>query len=325
VTIPTNPHDHFFKAIFTRPETAGDFLRHYLPPEVIQRLDLARLTICKNSFVDAELAEHHSDLLYQVPLTAGRQSYVYILFEHKSYPEPFIALALLRYMLRIWEQWRKEDHPGRLPPILPIVIYHGRRPWRVATDFAALIEVPDGFAPFVPNFRYLLTDLSRYQDEEIRGAVIVRAALLLFKYIFSDELRARLPAILGLLNELAQQQTGLEYVEAVLRYVVGAADTLSPDELRQAVRQALTKGDTIMPTIAEQWVQQGLQQGLEQGLQQGIPQGEALVLKRQLARRFGPLPEWVEARLAQAEQGDLETWADRVLDAKNLEEVFNAQ
>jgi hypothetical protein len=138
VTVPTNPHDHFFKAVFTRPEAAGDFLRHYLPPEIIQHLDLARLMICKDSFIDPELAEHHSDLLYQVPLTGGGQGYVYVLFEHKSYPEPFIALALLRYMVRIWEQWRRpsgppaSDHsPGHLPwPPALAGGYRLRRPHR---------------------------------------------------------------------------------------------------------------------------------------------------------------------------------------------------
>jgi hypothetical protein len=66
----------------------------------------------------------------------------------------------------------------------------------------------------------------------------------------------------------------------------------------------------------------GVEQGLQQGVPQGIPQGETLVLRRLLTRRFGPLPEWAEDKLAQADRTQLESWADRVLDAKMLEEVF---
>jgi flagellar biosynthesis/type III secretory pathway protein FliH len=81
-----------------------------------------------------------------------------------------------------------------------------------------------------------------------------------------------------------------------------------------------------MATIAEEWVreglQQGLQQGRQQGLQQGIPQGEALLLRRQLTCRFGPLPAWVEAQLQKAESAQLEVWAERVLNAPTLEAVF---
>jgi flagellar biosynthesis/type III secretory pathway protein FliH len=69
-------------------------------------------------------------------------------------------------------------------------------------------------------------------------------------------------------------------------------------------------------------MKQGLQEGLQEGFQQGISQGEALVLKRLLMRRFGPLPEEVEDKLAQADRSQLESWADRVLDAETLEEVF---
>lgn len=35
----TNPHDRFFKDLFSRREAAQDFLRHYLPPEVSALLD----------------------------------------------------------------------------------------------------------------------------------------------------------------------------------------------------------------------------------------------------------------------------------------------
>jgi hypothetical protein len=146
------------------------------------------------------------------------------------------------------------------------------------------------------------------------AAVQLRVAFLLFKYIFREELRDRLPEILSLLDELARKRSGLEYLETVLRYLSRGTDKLKPDDLPRAVTQALTRGDEIMPTIAEQWIQQGIQQG--------VPQGEVLLLKRQLQRRFGPLPEWVSEKLAQADQTSLETWADRVLDAGSLEEVF---
>ena len=66
----------------------------------------------------------------------------------------------------------------------------------------------------------------------------------------------------------------------------------------------------------------GIEKGIRQGLQQGLQQGEAALLKRLLTRRFGPLPEWVEPRLTQAGQADLERWADRVLDAPTLADVF---
>ncbi len=52
-------------------------------------------------------------------------------------------------------------------------------------------------------------------------------------------------------------------------------------------------------------------------------QAEASLLKRLLRRRFEDLPDWLDERLEQASRKELETWADRILDAKRLEDVFS--
>lgn len=65
-----------------------------------------------------------------------------------------------------------------------------------------------------------------------------------------------------------------------------------------------------------------MQQGIQQGMQQGMQQGEALLLQRLLTRRFGALSATQLASIAAATPAQLETWGDRVLDAKSLDEVF---
>ena len=98
----TNPHDRFFKDAMSWPDVTRDFLQYYLPPAVAELLDVSSAELVKDSFVDAELHEHFSDLLCQVSLRAEGGAYVYVLFEHKSYPEPLIAFQLLRYMVQVW-------------------------------------------------------------------------------------------------------------------------------------------------------------------------------------------------------------------------------
>ena len=58
------------------------------------------------------------------------------------------------------------------------------------------------------------------------------------------------------------------------------------------------------------------------GREEGFLQGEASVIKRLLKRRFERLPDWVEERLDGASRDELEGWADRVIEAKALEDVF---
>ncbi len=66
-----NPHDHFFKATFAHRESALSFLQTYLPPELAQTFDFSSFEISKDSFVDSELKEHFSDILYKTGLQAG--------------------------------------------------------------------------------------------------------------------------------------------------------------------------------------------------------------------------------------------------------------
>ena len=74
----------------------------------------------------------------------------------------------------------------------------------------------------------------------------------------------------------------------------------------------------------QQGIERGLSQGIEQGMSRGRVEGERALLRRQLRRRFGSLsPETVE-RVARASAVDLESWAESVLDAGTLDEVFDS-
>jgi predicted transposase/invertase (TIGR01784 family) len=103
-----NPHDVLFKEMFSQQEIAADFLRNYLPPKVVAHLQLDALDVQPDSFIDEELREHYSDLLFRAPLidpsdeqdeahADAQVALVYILFEHKSYNDRQTPFQLLRY------------------------------------------------------------------------------------------------------------------------------------------------------------------------------------------------------------------------------------
>ena len=262
------PHDHFFRATFGRTEVASGFAQHYLPEAIRAALDLSTLRPLKDSFIDAELREHSSDLLYEVTMREGGNAYVYLLFEHKSYPEPLTAFQVLRYMVRIWDHLRQQRPGAAFPPIVPILLYHGASRWNAATHFANLIEGMPALAPHIPDFEYVLCDLSTYSDAELVGGVMEQITLLTLKHVFDtgEEWAAILPRLMELLAVLTQARDGLDYIQIVLRYLASAAQTLQPTVLRAAVDQTFPEdGGTLMNTIAQEWIQQGLEQGREQG------------------------------------------------------------
>ncbi len=196
-------HDKFIRDLMSRKEVVRDFLRNYLDKELVSLLDLSTLEIKKDTFVDQELGEHFSDILYQLKFRNGQDAKVYVLIEHKSYSDYLVAFQLLRYMVRIWElelkqqeierkkerkekkqqeKKKKKDKKDKkqkkesvqqekltLTPILPIVFYHGTQEWKVPLGFHDIfLDLPSLLAPYVPDFRYFLYDLTTVNDSSPR-------------------------------------------------------------------------------------------------------------------------------------------------------------
>ena len=66
----------------------------------------------------------------------------------------------------------------------------------------------------------------------------------------------------------------------------------------------------------------GKEEGKEEGREEGLVKGQSKLLKRQLERRFGALPQWAMEKLGRASEHEFETWGDAVLTAPTLEAVF---
>ena len=195
----TNPHDKFVREVWAREDVAWDFLSRYLPPAIANRLVPGSLRLRKDSFVDEALRQHLSDLLYEVHLQGGGEALVYVLLEHKSYPDPWLEWQVLSYLVEIWRQERQQKK-RRLTPVIPLVLYHGRRRWRVV-PLRQLFAVAAGLEAYLPAVHYELCDVGQLADEELQGIVVLRLALLLLKYVFRPELNERLEELLGLLGE----------------------------------------------------------------------------------------------------------------------------
>ncbi len=144
------PYDRFFRSVFTRPELAWELTR-IAAPELGGRLREPAIHVESGSLVDPEFRSHETDLL--IRLTQQKvDTFVYVLYEHKSKPDHLVSLQLLRYLGAIWQRSRKDRSRGRLPQIIPIVIYHGRSFWK-PTEFSRLVEGATG--DHVPRFTRL--------------------------------------------------------------------------------------------------------------------------------------------------------------------------
>src|SRR6056297_1502287 len=95
-----NPHDSLFKRTLGDKKVAVDFLENYLPDNILKEIDLTDIKVAKDSFIDEELEESFSDILYNVKIS-GKEGFIYILFEHKSYSDKMTPIQMLGYITDI--------------------------------------------------------------------------------------------------------------------------------------------------------------------------------------------------------------------------------
>lgn len=114
-----NPHDITFRDIFSDNLKARELIEIALPKTTSEIFDWQTLINENESFIDEELKEFFSDILFSVNINAKQHLKIYILFEHKSYPDQGIWKQLFTYIARIYNKMDK------LTPVIPIVFYHG--------------------------------------------------------------------------------------------------------------------------------------------------------------------------------------------------------
>ena len=170
----TRPHDALFKAGFELPEHAAGLFRAALPASLADAIAWGTMEPEPGSFIDPELADSHSDLLFSVELQ-GRRAFLYLLLEHQSSNDPDMPLRMLSYMVRIWERLRKTEVEegvahGPLPPIIPALVSHVPGGWTAPRSFEDLVDPHPATIParrVVPAFSLLLEDLADLSNDDI--------------------------------------------------------------------------------------------------------------------------------------------------------------
>ena len=159
----------------------------------------------------------------------------------------------------------------------------------------------------------------RAEEWQDSGNVVARVNLPNMR-IGTDRVDIYAHAVRGLLELEPEGDRRAKYTDFIDIYA-----NLTQNERRRYEREHPEESSTVAGIVQrarEEGMQQGMQRGMQRGMERGRVEGERAVLGRLLQRRFGRLPAATVRRLDGASQSDLESWADNVLDAGTLEEVF---
>lgn len=319
-----NAHDHSYKLLFSHPEMVADLLRGYIDQPWVEQLDFSTLDRVNDSYISSDLREREDDIIWRVRWANDeRWLYIYLLLEFQSTPDPWMALRILTYLGLLYEDLVKADTltgTSKLPPVLPIVLYNGETPWQAVTNIGELIDQPPGgLEHYRPSLQYLLLDENAYADAPLPQVRNLVSALFGLENSRSPEnmqqLLERLIDWLALPQQLSLRRHFTVWIKRVL--LPSKMDGINFDQLSD-----LQEINNMLSERVKSWEKNWMQQGMEKGKQLGREDGERALLLKQLIHRFGPLDEQVLQRLERADCNELERWAENILDARTLDEVF---
>ena len=327
---PSHPHDALIRRTFGVPEHAAGELKAVLPPAVCASVRWETLTLSSTSVVDPELRHRHMDLLYSVQMH-DQEAYLFVLLEAQSTVDDRMSLRLFIYMARIWERWlRRAPSSAVLPPIVPIVLYHGDQKWHRSVEFSDQFkldaELAKALAPFLPRFRFVLDDLSMRSDEQLLSrdlSALAQVTLGALKYGKTSYLTDRfVPAWANSIRALLEQPKGFVELDTILYYLFIVNPNTDIQTLENAMQQyAGSDAASAVITAGDRLRAEGREEGREEGRQEGLARA---VLRLLEARGFA-VADTTRVRIEQcSDLQKLEQWLCRAPTVATADEIFSA-
>ncbi len=273
-------HDAAYKLIFARPRMVRDLLEGFAARGWSAALDFDRLEPVPASFVSRDLQQRHGDLMWRVRFAGEHWLYLVLLIEFQATIDPAMAVRMLTYTALLYQRLDADgalrEHGG-LPPVLPVVLYNGRRRWTAPVEMADLVATGDAMlAPYQPSQRYYLLDAGRMSDADLPPDNLVSALVGLEKARDAAGLGGALKPLIGLLRAAGDDHLTRAFA-AWLRQGLRLAGRRPADgrEPLAELQETQTMLEENVREWTREWLEQGRAQGIEEGRAQGVEQGRA--------------------------------------------------
>ena len=300
-------HDQIFKTLFS--QFLADLVE-LLDPDLAAALDLRAPRFLRGeTFTDEPQGDRvEADLVAETLTRGGEPRLVLVHLETEGKFRRVIDRRTWRYFMHLKLKYDQ--------PVISIVVFLSGG--KAGVHRREVVEAIGAFE--VSRFGYFGFGLagSLAEDYLDRPQPLAAALAALMRSEVWDNVERKLRCLKAVgraeVNE-AQKFLLANVVETYLKLTAAGEARFAAEVRRDANKEVLdmviTWEDALAASRAE-------------GLETGLLQGEASVLKRLLRRRFATLPEWAETRLEHAGREELESWAERVLEAKRLEDVFGS-
>jgi len=262
-----NLHDKFVKASFSDVDRAAAFFEQFLPEELQKSLNLTTLKSIQESYIQADLNEHFSDIVFEVQTKDGGPIDLVLLFEHKSAPDKHVLVQVGHYIFSHWVKCINEKK--ELKVIIPLIYYQGKKKWEKPILSNLFPRVEGSLNQYTPAINHVFIALSTLSDEnisQIRNRLMAAAILAQKKGIDFIKFEEDLKKILKLLP-IEIEPTN--FLQQMFVYIINVSEIPQP-EFKNAI-------ETIPPTIKSN-IMTTYAQIKEEGILEGEQKGKIEVI-----------------------------------------------
>jgi hypothetical protein len=315
--------DSSFRTLFTHPRMVRDLFSGFVREPWVGRLDFATLEPCPGTGGGGG-----REIVWRLRFQGGR-TWIHLVLALAPEVDRTLPLRLAGGIATLLLDLARQGglpRSGRLPGVVPLILYHGDALWSVPRQLADLFEpVPHGLERALPRLSPLVLDVRREPIPETLETLEVpgqtergNLAALLFTLERSRTIADLDRGVARLTRLLPGPLTGplADLRRAFARYL---RDGLLPRRFAGIGLPDVTDGEVeeVTPLLRE-----AVTAWTHPFREQGRRQGAAELLARLLDHRFGPLDATDRSRLATAEVERLLAWGERALSAPTLDEVF---
>ncbi len=310
-------HDTGYKELFSYPEFVQQLIEGFAPAEIAQLMDFTTLKQHSGYYITPMFEEKIEDVVWSVNVTwegVTQEVYLYILLEFQSSVDRTMPIRLMHYVACFYSELLKQKvvTPSQgLPPVFPVVLYNGSKPWTAPLDvFEMITSEPRGFLrAYQPHLRYYLVDEARYTDEQLGLVQTPLSGVFSIEKASKD--RQGLQQAVDRVVAIIQADPHKDRIDRIItrwlkRHLQRLGAEVNLDQLN-----SLVEDKDMLAENLENWAQQERHQGVEG------------TLRKQIVLKFGELPNWVDVCLEQASDAQLDTLVAKILTANSLDELFD--
>ncbi len=170
----TNEHDKSYKMFLSHKQTFLELIRDFVKEDWVNEVAEESLSLMDKSFILADYQGKEADLVYKARI-GDNDVIFYILMELQSTVDYKMTYRLLIYMTELWKRIFADEDENirtkkdyRLPAIIPMVLYNGKRGWTSPVSFAKYQKGYEYFGKHILDFEYIMFNVNSYDEDELK-------------------------------------------------------------------------------------------------------------------------------------------------------------